>query len=130
MWLGNPRCDANIREGWRDWTDEEGLSNVALKIATVGERLKNWNKFEFGHIGKMMRDARKELKELHELPSSEENIRHMQMLREEINDLLQKEETMWFQRSRIQWLKEGDQNTKFFHTRASVRKKKNKINRL
>ena len=32
---------------------------------------------------------------------------------------------MWQQRSHIQWLKNGDQNTKFFHGTATQRKRRN-----
>ncbi|KAI9081390.1 hypothetical protein K1719_036653 [Acacia pycnantha] len=40
------------------------------------------------------------------------------------------EETYWWQRSRISWLKYGDQNTMFFHSRVIQRRQRNKILRL
>ena len=51
-------------------------------------------------------------------------------LRKEINDLLDCEEIMWQQRSKVQWMGLGDRNTKYFHTKASGRKKKNTISKL
>jgi hypothetical protein len=38
-----------------------------------------------------------------------------------ISDLLAREDAMMKQRSRIQWLKEGDMNTGVFHARARER---------
>ena len=38
--------------------------------------------------------------------------------------------TKWRQRSRIQWLKEGDTNTRFFHAKASARRRKGFIHRV
>ena len=34
---------------------------------------------------------------------------------------------LWHQRSKIHWYREGDRNTKFFHSRASDRRRKNSI---
>ena len=49
------------------------------------------------------------------------------ILRNELNQLLTKEETMWSQRSRSHWLQEGDRNTRFSHNRASQRRPPNAI---
>lgn len=37
---------------------------------------------------------------------------------------------MWHKKSRVQWLKEGDNNTKFFHKMANARRSINGIHSL
>ena len=51
-------------------------------------------------------------------------------IRKELNDLLDSEEMLWHQRSKIHWYKEGDKNTKNFHVKAMNRRMKNTIMRL
>jgi hypothetical protein len=48
----------------------------------------------------------------------------------ELDELLAKEEIKWKQHSRMEWLKEGDQNTAYFHHKATCRSKKNNISKL
>ena len=51
-------------------------------------------------------------------------------LKKEINSLMDKEERMWRQRSRTLYLKDGDRNTRFFHCRATQRRRRNLITRI
>lgn len=57
---------------------------------------------------------------------------HLQLtkLEEEHQLLLQQKEIFWEQRARIQRLKEGDNNTKFFHAHASNIRRRNTIQSL
>ena len=45
-------------------------------------------------------------------------------------ELYEQEEIMYRQRSRVDWLKAGDSNTKFFQNRATHRKRKNTVKAL
>ena len=51
----------------------------------------------------------------------------MKSLQKEINSLLDKESQMWQQRSQVLFLKCGDRNTTYFHTKASQRFWRNRI---
>jgi hypothetical protein len=58
-------------------------------------------------------------------PSYEE-----QKIVEKLAEVLHQEEIMWMQRSHVQWLAEGDKNTRFFHLRVSQKHKKNRVSEL
>ncbi|XP_029145253.1 uncharacterized protein [Arachis hypogaea] len=51
-------------------------------------------------------------------------------LNDDYNRILLQEELFWFQKSREQWVKFGDRNTKFFHLQSVIRRKNNKIKGL
>ena len=44
-----------------------------------------------------------------------------------LDDLLLKQEIYWAQRLRLAWLKHEDKNTKFFHSKASQKRRRNHI---
>ncbi|KAK8533055.1 hypothetical protein V6N12_076336 [Hibiscus sabdariffa] len=62
--------------------------------------------------------------------SSPETLKTLAETEAELNDLIDKDEAYWSQRSRVQWLREGDRNTEFFHARVTGRRKKNWIKGL
>ena len=54
----------------------------------------------------------------------------MKFLENEVNLLIDKEAIMWRQRSKTLWLFNGDKNTRFFHSKASQRRRKIYITKL
>ena len=56
-----------------------------------------------------------------------ENHFRGKQLNEEIQKLVEMEECMWSQRANIDWLQDGDQNTKYFHCKSTERNKRHYI---
>ena len=61
---------------------------------------------------------------------SEQIVQFVNEARWELNSLLAQEEIYWKQMSKQHWLKERDLNTRFFHSYASGRKRKNAVLKL
>ena len=96
---------------------------MAQKLKALKADLKKWNREEFGDLAfrkknmlteLMGLDARKELVGL----SNEEQIYHLQLKRD-IEQLASLEKTSWRQKSRALYVKEGNNNTRFFHRLAN-----------
>nr|XP_023906708.1 uncharacterized protein LOC112018414 [Quercus suber] len=127
MWLSDSGCGEVVEAAWRSCVSRDPDKKVLGKIEKCGRDLSWWNYNVFGNV-------RRELKKKREMLVEEEvvalrtrsNVR-IRELQREINELLDRETRMWNQRSRILWLKNGDGNTKFFHSRASHRYRKNVI---
>lgn len=69
----------------------------------------------------------KELSKAKEAGLYRSNPAFINKLRVEIQGFKFKEEIMWKKRSHVDWLKEGDRNTRYFHCKANQRNKHNFI---
>ena len=81
-------------------------------------------------MGRKIGELQSKLEWLEHQPASPSIISATRATRIELNCWLDKEATMWYQRSRLNWFQSGDRNTRFFHARASSRFKKNNITGL
>lgn len=77
--------------------------------------LKSWSKNHFGNVKNQIRSKKEMLWRAEETLANGGNYDMVVQLRRELNVLLDKESRMWAQRSRAQWLANGDRNTHFFH---------------
>ena len=65
---------------------------------------------------------------LSSLSSEEHSLR--EVCKAELESVAHSEEVFWRQKSRILWLKEGDNNTKFFHKMANSQRRCNYMDKV
>ncbi|GJT41193.1 reverse transcriptase [Tanacetum coccineum] len=126
MWL---RVEEIIEDAWLDGIRKGLGNNPAALVNGCAGKLTEWNKTTFGHVQRNIRTKVKRLKALQN-QTWHDSYQEQHDLQNELKELYAREEIMWRQRSRIQWLKEGDKNTHFFHARASSRRNQNNLLKL
>ena len=115
MWLKDSRCERVVSEA-----QDEGLYSA-------WNRLEVWNKNEFGQVGSQIARLQKQLEWLELQPTSTDIIKALRDSKVELNCWLDKNDTMWYHRSCLDWFQARDSNTKYFHSKASTRYQKNLI---
>ena len=123
MWAKRDECREVIEAAWSSGTLAVTPDGIASNLQRCEIALTNWNRNVVGNIPKKIQEKKRALNSLSMIDRGTRGA-EVNQLKREINELLDCEETIWRQRSKTHWYREGDQNTKFFHARASERRKK------
>lgn len=106
------------------------MDKVLGKVSDCQNQLKLCDKNIFGNIHIVLARKRKELLKAENASMAGRGHARVKVPTNEIKQLMDREECMWKQHSRIEWLQYGDQNTMYFHCRAMERNKRNFISGL
>ncbi|KAL0011411.1 hypothetical protein SO802_006519 [Lithocarpus litseifolius] len=135
MWLKTDGFTERVYSWWNRHSFSGTPSFVfAKKLKALKEDIIQWNRSEFGHVGRkktLLLEALKLLdgKEGESGLSDAESCERV-LVRSEIEHLSFLEEISWRQKSRMLYIKEGDNNTKFFHKVANSRRRFNHLSML
>jgi mannosylglycoprotein endo-beta-mannosidase len=118
----------------RGWNAPEHMSDLAKRITSkfknLRRELKSWRS-QLPNLAVAIKNIKSVLHFLdtlevfRDLSLLEWNFRIL--ISEKLISLLKQQKTYWQQRGKIRWVKEGDAGTKFFHSQATLRHRRNSI---
>lgn len=100
------------------------------KLENVKTNLEEGSKQTFKRADLKIKKLKKRIDRIHRLPPTTENMDRRFKLKKEVKDLWKQEEAYWGARAKLNWLKWGDKNTKYFHASVMQRRKMNIIHKI
>lgn len=113
MWVRSIEFRNSISSFWNSSTSAgTSITNILRRCAG---KISCWNKSSFGGVQDQLNNLRTKLEEIQNNERTPATVEEESKIMIELDEWRFREELLWKQRSRIQWLMEGDLNTRYFH---------------
>jgi len=135
VWLRDSKFKEFVSSSWYSYeVMGDGIFIFKENLKRLKAYQKIWNKEVFGYLNLASKEAQKKIDALDErdegcgLTGYEREER--KVLLAELNKAKFKQEAVMFQKTRQSWIKQGDLNTRFFHSSVKWRRAKNQLHGL
>ncbi len=127
MWITHLDCTTIIEEAWSTSQVGSHAFKLSRKLNTPRDKFRIWNKEAFGKVEKDIEKKKEELRIAQEQIYSIEDVTRESEVRNQLEQLLDREALVWSQKARVEWDLKGDRNKKYFQTVVKNRRRHNRI---
>ncbi|XP_057802933.1 uncharacterized protein LOC131018226 [Salvia miltiorrhiza] len=126
MWVLHPEFQNMVAASWNDHVDAHcPIFRVMFKLRRLRGVIRSWNKTVFGNVDTAILDNQQDLLDIQahiaESGYTDDLFDEEVSAQAKINVLLSRKNSMLQQKSRLNWLVDGDRNTTFFHNMIKFR---------
>jgi hypothetical protein len=119
-----------VKKGWRvKICDKDPWIAIKENMQTCRGMIKKWVRKNTKNTKLVIQSKTKKLEEIQSLHGAS-NLEEEKALKSELHSLLEQEDLKWQQRAKVEWLRNKDRNTKFFHVCANQCMRRNSIGNI
>ena len=132
-WVDNPDFMNIVKDCWNRPTEGNAMWKFHQKIKRLSNTLSVWSRNEFGDIYQKVRMYEEQMHDAEEKyiqSQTESNRSTLHELNAQYIKFLKLEDTTLKQKNQLQWFKDGDTNSKYFHSIIRGRRRKLFIHKI
>lgn len=114
MWMTHSKCKEVVQAAWNFSVVGSRAYQLKTKLSNSRKEFIKWNKQVFGRMENDIRVRQAQLQAIQNSIHTVEDVRKEKLTREELETLMHREEVMWSQKARCNWVVLGDRNMKYF----------------